>query len=134
MSPTRFYVQNGAYEQFLARFTEVLKNIKVGDGLEKGTDMGPLAHERRVPAMSTFVDDALKHGGKVVLSGDAPDRKGLLLQPDRGHRAPDNAMLMTEEPFGPLAPVVRFTDTDEVLRDAPTACRSACLRMCSPTR
>ena len=68
VSPTRFYVQNGAYEQFLARFTEVLKNIKVGDGLEKGTDMGPLAHERRVPAMSTFVDDALKHGGRWCLA------------------------------------------------------------------
>jgi len=118
VSPTRFYVQNGAYEQFLARFTEVLKNIKVGDGLEKGTDMGPLAHERRVPAMSTFVDDALKHGGKVVLGGDAPDRKGYFFSPTVVTELPDNAMLMTEEPFGPLAPVVRFTDTDEVLRRA----------------
>ena len=50
------YVQNGAYEQFLARFTDVLKNVKVGDGLEAGTDMGPLAHERRVPAMAAFVE------------------------------------------------------------------------------
>ena len=56
VSPTRFYVQNGAYEQFLARFTDVLKNVKVGDGLEAGTDMGPLAHERRVPAMAAFVE------------------------------------------------------------------------------
>ena len=118
VSPTRFYVQNGAYEQFLARFSEVLKNIKVGDGLEAGTDMGPLAHERRVPAMSAFIDDAKKHGGKVVVGGGPLDRKGFFFAPTVVTEVPDNSMLMTEEPFGPVAPVVRFTDTDEVLRRA----------------
>jgi succinate-semialdehyde dehydrogenase/glutarate-semialdehyde dehydrogenase len=118
VSPTRFYVQNGAYEQFLARFSEVLKNIKVGDGLEDGTDMGPLAHERRVPAMSAFIDDAKKHGGKVVVGGGPLDRKGFFFAPTVVTDLPDNSMLMTEEPFGPVAPVVRFTDTDEVLRRA----------------
>ena len=118
VSPTRFYVQNGAYEQFLARFSEVLKNIKVGDGLEDGTDMGPLAHERRVPAMSAFIDDAKKHGGKVVVGGGPLDRKGFFFAPTVVTDLPDNSMLMTEEPFGPVAPVVRFTDTDEVLKRA----------------
>ena len=118
VSPTRFYVQNGAYEQFLARFTDVLKNIKVGDGLEAGTDMGPLAHERRVPAMSAFIDDAKKHGGKVVVGGGPLDRKGFFFAPTVVTDLPDNSMLMTEEPFGPVAPVVRFTDTDEVLARA----------------
>ena len=118
VSPTRFYVQNGAYEQFLARFTDVLKNVKVGDGLEAGTDMGPLAHERRVPAMAAFVEDAQKHGGKVVVGGGALDRKGFFFAPTVVSDLPDNAMLMTEEPFGPVAPVVRFSDTDEVLKRA----------------
>ena len=118
VSPTRFYVQNGAYEQFLARFSEVLKNIKVGDGLETGTDMGPLAHERRVPAMTAFIDDAKKHGGKVVVGGGPLDRKGFFFAPTVVTELPDDSMLMTEEPFGPVAPVVRFTDTDEVLRRA----------------
>lgn len=118
VSPTRFYVQDGAYEQFLARFSEVLKNIKVGDGLEAGTEMGPLAHERRVPAMSAFIDDAKKHGAKVVVGGGPLDRKGFFFAPTVVTELPDNAMLMTEEPFGPVAPVVRFKDTDEVLRRA----------------
>ncbi len=118
VSPTRFYVQNGAYEQFLARFSEVLKNIKVGDGLEAGTDMGPLAHERRVPAMSAFIDAAKKHGGKGVVGGGPLDRKGFFFAPTVVTDLPDNSMLMTEEPFGPVAPVVRFTDTDEVLKRA----------------
>ena len=120
VSPTRFYVQNGAYEQFLARFTDVLKNVKVGDGLEAGTDMGPLAHERRVPAMAAFVEDAQKHGGKhggkVVVGGGALE--GFFFAPTVVTDLPDNAMLMTEEPFGPVAPVVRFSDTDEVLKRA----------------
>ena len=118
VSPTRFYVQEGAYEQFLARFTEVLKGIKVGDGLEEGTQMGPLAHERRVPAMSKFVEDAKKHGGKIALGGEPLDRKGFFFSPTVVTDLPDDSMLMTEEPFGPVAPVVRFKDTDEVLRRA----------------
>ncbi|MBO9353134.1 aldehyde dehydrogenase family protein [Bordetella petrii] len=118
VSPTRFYVQEGAYEQFLARFTEVLKGVKVGDGLEDGTQMGPLAHERRVPTMTKFVEDAKKHGGKIALGGEPLDRKGFFFSPTVVTDLPDDSMLMTEEPFGPLAPVVRFKDTDEVLRRA----------------
>lgn len=118
VSPTRFYVQKGAYEQFLAKFTEVLKGIKVGDGLEAGVEMGPLAHERRVPAMAKFVEDARKHGGKIVLGGDAPSGKGFFFSPTVVTDIPDDSMLMTEEPFGPVAPVVRFDDTDEVLKRA----------------
>lgn len=118
VSPTRFYVQNGAYEQFLARFIDVLEHIKVGDGLEADTDMGPLAHERRVSAMSAFIDDAKQHGGKVVAGGGPLDRKGFFFAPTVVTDLPDHAMLMTEEPFGPVAPVVRFSDTDEVLKRA----------------
>jgi len=118
VSPTRFYVQEGAYEQFLARFTEVLKGIKVGDGLEEGTQMGPLAHERRVPTMTKFVEDAKKHGGKIALGGEPLGRKGFFFSPTVVTDLPDDSMLMTEEPFGPVAPVVRFKDTDEVLRRA----------------
>lgn len=118
VSPTRFYVQNGAYDQFLSKFTDVLKHIKVGNGLDEGVEMGPLAHERRVPTMKKFVDDALMHGGKVIIGGEAPDRKGFFFSPTVITDIPDHAMLMTEEPFGPVAPVVRFTDTDEVLSRA----------------
>jgi succinate-semialdehyde dehydrogenase/glutarate-semialdehyde dehydrogenase len=118
VSPTRFYVQTGAYEKFLARFTDVLKNIKVGDGLEAGTEMGPLAHERRVPSMSRFVEDARQKGAKIVLGGEPLDRAGHFFAPTVVTDLPEDSMLMTEEPFGPLAPVVRFTDADEVIKRA----------------
>jgi succinate-semialdehyde dehydrogenase/glutarate-semialdehyde dehydrogenase len=118
VSPTRFYVQKGAYDKFLSRFTDVLKNIKVGNGLEAGTEMGPLAHERRVPTMSRFVEDALEKGAKVVLGGAPIERAGHFFAPTVITDLPEDAMLMTEEPFGPLAPVVPFSDTDEVIKRA----------------
>jgi succinate-semialdehyde dehydrogenase/glutarate-semialdehyde dehydrogenase len=118
VSPTRFYVQEKAYEQFLARFTEVLRGIKVGNGLESGVEMGPLAHERRVSAMTQFVDDAKKRGGKVALGGEVLAGPGYFFSPTVLTDVPDDSMVMSEEPFGPLAPVVRFKDTEEVLKRA----------------
>src|SRR5690606_33587486 len=67
VSPIRFYVQQKAYDRFLETFVETLRSIKVGDGLESDTEMGPLAHERRVPTMSRFVEDSVARGGKVLL-------------------------------------------------------------------
>lgn len=118
VSPTRFYVQNGAYEPFLAHFTEVLKNIKVGNGLEVGTEMGPLAHNRRMPAMIKFIDDAKQHGGKIVLGGEPLDRAGFFFSPTVITEASAASLVMREEPFGPVASVVRFSDIEDVLRQA----------------
>lgn len=118
VSPTRFYVQEGVYDEFLKTFVDTLASVKVGDGLDPDTQMGPLAHERRVPAMVQFVDDAIKLGGKVILGGEAPQRTGHFYSPTVVTDLPENSMLMTEEPFGPIAPVVRFTDTDEVIKRA----------------
>jgi len=71
VSPTRFYIQTKAYDKFLAAFTDTLSKIKMGDGLAEGTEMGPLSHERRVPAISRFVEDARERGGNVILGGEA---------------------------------------------------------------
>src|SRR5579859_6691875 len=66
ISPTRFYVQEKGYSKFVARFTEYAKSLKMGDGLEKGITLGPLANPRRLDAMESFVNDAKDRGGKVV--------------------------------------------------------------------
>src|SRR5439155_489114 len=63
ISPTRFYVQEDAYKKFLARFTDYAKAVKLGDGLEKGVTMGPMANARRIDAMESFVADARSRGG-----------------------------------------------------------------------
>lgn len=118
VSPTRFYVQKKAYDQFLAAFTDTLSKIKVGDGLSEGVEMGPLAHERRVPAMGRFVEDARNRGAKVLLGGEPISGQGFFFPPTVITDLPDDSMLMTQEPFGPVAPVVSFDSIDEVITRA----------------
>jgi len=118
VSPTRFYVQKKAYDRFVAKFTDVLSKIKVGDGLAEGTEMGPLAHERRIPAISRFVEDARERGGKVILGGEPISGTGFFFPPTVITGLPEDALLMREEPFGPVAPVVSFDDANEVIRRA----------------
>ena len=118
VSPTRFYVHKKVYDNFLAKFTDVLKNVKVGNGMDAGVEMGPLAHERRIPAISRFVEDARKRGATVVLGGEPTGGKGFFFPPTVITGLKDDSLLMTEEPFGPIAPVVPFSDIDEVLERA----------------
>ncbi|WP_296559591.1 NAD-dependent succinate-semialdehyde dehydrogenase [Pigmentiphaga sp.] len=118
ISPTRFYVQEKAYDKFVARFADTIASIKVGDGLGKGVEMGPLAHERRLMAMETFLDDASQRGGRIVTGGSRMGEKGNFFSPAVVTDIPDDSKLMTEEPFGPIAPVTRFKTTEEVLKRA----------------
>jgi succinate-semialdehyde dehydrogenase/glutarate-semialdehyde dehydrogenase len=118
ISPTRFYVQEQSYPKFLARFTEYAKGLKLGDGLEKGTSMGPLANPRRLDAMESFVNDAKDRGGKIVTGGSRQGNQGFFFQPTVITDVPDDSKIMTEEPFGPLAPIVPFKTFDEVVERA----------------
>jgi len=118
ISPTRFYVQEPVYSRFLARFTEYAKSLKLGDGLEKGVTMGPLANSRRIDAMDMFVNDAKDRGGKIVTGGQRRGNQGYFYEPTVITDLPDDCMLMTQEPFGPLAPVVAFKTFDEVVERA----------------
>jgi succinate-semialdehyde dehydrogenase / glutarate-semialdehyde dehydrogenase len=118
ISPTRFYVQEQVYDRFLARFTEYAKGLKLGDGLEKGVTMGPLANARRIDAMESFVRDAKDRGGKIVTGGERHGNQGYFFEPTVITEVPDDSKIMTQEPFGPLAPVVRFKTLDEVVERA----------------
>ena len=118
ISPTRFYVQEPVYDRFLARFTEYAKAIKLGDGLEKESTMGPLANARRLDAMESFVQDAQSRGGKVVTGGKRHGDQGFFYEPTVITGVPDDSKIMTEEPFGPLAPIVTFKSFDEVVERA----------------
>ncbi len=118
ISPTRFYVHEKNYPKFLARFTEYAKGLKLGDGLEKGITMGPLANPRRLDAMDSFVKDAKDRGGKVVTGGERQGNQGFFFQPTIVTNVPDDSKIMTEEPFGPVAPIVTFKTVDEVIERA----------------
>ena len=118
VSPNRFYVQTRFFDRFMARFIEKAGKIKVGPGLEPDTKMGPLAHERRVPAMVEFVEDATARGGRVELGGSRIGGRGNFFQPTVITNPPDDSKVMTLEPFGPIAPCVPFTDLDDAIRRA----------------
>jgi succinate-semialdehyde dehydrogenase/glutarate-semialdehyde dehydrogenase len=118
VSPTRFYVQEQVYDRFVKRFTDYAKAIKLGDGLDKDTTMGPLANPRRLDAMEAIVNDAKNRGGKVQAGGKRHGNQGFFFEPTVITDLPDDSKLMTEEPFGPIAPIVPFKTFDEVVERA----------------
>ncbi len=118
ISPTRFYVQEDVYPRFLKRFTEYANGIKVGDGMEKGITMGPMANARRIEAMEGFVNDAKSRGGKIATGGKRHGNQGYFYEPTVITEVPDDSKIMTQEPFGPVAPVVSFKTFDEVVERA----------------
>lgn len=118
ISPTRFYIHEDIYQPFKDEFITILDGIKVGNGLESETEMGPLAHERRLGVMDRFVEDAVNRGAKIALGGKRLSDTGFFYAPTVITDVAEDAMLMTEEPFGPIAPLTRFSTTEEVLKRA----------------
>jgi succinate-semialdehyde dehydrogenase / glutarate-semialdehyde dehydrogenase len=118
ISPTRFYVQENSYNKFAARFTEKAKGLKLGDGLDKDTRMGPLANARRLDAMNTIVADCQSRGGKLATGGKRHGNQGYFFEPTVVTDLPDDSKIMTQEPFGPVAPIIPFKTFDEVVARA----------------
>jgi succinate-semialdehyde dehydrogenase/glutarate-semialdehyde dehydrogenase len=118
VSPTRFYIQSAVYERFVARFIERTKAIQVGDGLKPETRMGPLAHARRLPSMQRFIDDAQARGARIQTGGERIGETGSFFAPTVLTDIADDSLVMTTEPFGPIAPCVPFKELDEVLARA----------------
>jgi len=115
VSPTRFFVHDTVYDNFVGKFIDIAKNTKVGDGLAADTRMGPLANPRRVNAIEAFVADAQDKGAKVEAGGNRIGNQGNFFEPTVLTNVPENARIMTEEPFGPVAVMLRFKETDDVL-------------------
>jgi succinate-semialdehyde dehydrogenase/glutarate-semialdehyde dehydrogenase len=118
VSPTRFFVHDKVYDKFVGQFIDIAKNTKVGDGLEADTKMGPLANPRRINAIEGFIADAQDKGAKVAAGGKRIGNQGNFFQPTVLTDVPENARIMNEEPFGPVAVMLRFKDTDDVLARA----------------
>ncbi|HXF53023.1 MAG TPA: NAD-dependent succinate-semialdehyde dehydrogenase [Hyphomicrobiaceae bacterium] len=118
ISPTRFFVHEKVYDSFVAKFTDIAKNLKVGDGLEPTSKMGPLANARRINAIEAFVHDAQEKGAKIATGGKRIGNQGNFYEPTVLTDVPESARIMNEEPFGPVAVMLRFKDTDEVLTRA----------------
>jgi succinate-semialdehyde dehydrogenase/glutarate-semialdehyde dehydrogenase len=118
VSPTRFLVQSGVYNKFIDRFVEGAKAVKVGNGLDKDTRMGPLANPRRVSAIEEMVQDAQGKGAKLATGGHRIGNKGYFFEPTVVTDVPRDARAMNEEPFGPLALISPFTKFEEAAEEA----------------
>jgi len=118
VSPTRFFVHEAIYERFAQGFAERAKKMPVGNGLDAGVRMGPLAHDRRRPAVAALIDEAVTQGARALAGGHALPGKGYFYAPTVLADVPDTARIMNEEPFGPVAVLQPFREFDEVIRQA----------------
>jgi len=118
VSPTRFLVQERIYDQFVASFTTHAKSLKVGDGLDASTNMGPMANERRVPQMETLIADARAKGAEITTGGNRIGNKGYFFEPTVIAGATLDMRAMNEEPFGPVALMRPFKSFDDVVTEA----------------
>ena len=118
VSPTRFYLHDKIYDRFVAGFTARAKALRVGDGSSDSTQMGPLAHPRRLAAMETLLADAQTRGARMQTGGARLGHKGYFWEPTVLSDVPNSARIMNEEPFGPVALLNRFSKFDEVIEQA----------------
>jgi succinate-semialdehyde dehydrogenase/glutarate-semialdehyde dehydrogenase len=118
ISPTRFLIQKKVYDSFVEKFISASNNVKVGDGLEAGTNMGPLAHDRRLQAIEGFVSDAVDKGAEIQTGGDRVGDKGYFFAPTILTHASQKARVMNDEPFGPVSVMIPFSEFDEAVAEA----------------
>ncbi|WP_293859739.1 NAD-dependent succinate-semialdehyde dehydrogenase [uncultured Alsobacter sp.] len=117
-SPTRFFVMEDLYERFTSAFVEKAKSIRIGDGLDPATQMGPVANHRRIEALEAMVADGRARGAKVLTGGERVGNRGYFFPVTVLAQAPDDCMAMTVEPFGPLAIINPVRSLEEAIEKA----------------
>ena len=119
-SPTRFLIEDPVYDRFVSGFLAHAAAIRTGDGLADGVQMGPLVSMRQMHTMMRLVEDARSRGATVSLGGRCieAEQGGFFFEPTVIERVPDDAQVQHEEPFGPIAIMIRVQDVDEAVRRA----------------
>ncbi len=117
---SRFYVQEAVAERFTQRFVEVTQSLRIGDGRDPQTDIGPLANGRRLAAAEALVADALARGATLRYGGKRPPqfKRGFFFEPTVLSGVNPSMKIMREEPFCPIAPITTFTELDDALAQA----------------
>ncbi|MDP6895457.1 MAG: NAD-dependent succinate-semialdehyde dehydrogenase [Rhodospirillales bacterium] len=118
VSPTRFLVQENAAEKFIDGFVAAMESATIGNGLDPETEMGPLANERRIPAMEAMIADAKSKGADVITGGERIGNQGYFFQPTVLRNVSPNTTAMNDEPFGPMALINTFKTYDEAVHEA----------------
>lgn len=118
ISSTRFLIQREIYDEFVGHFVSATQALKVGDGMQPGTQVGPLANPRQIAKMEALVADAVARGAKVLAGGKRISGDGYFFEPTVLADVPMDARVMHEEPFGPIAVLMRFDQLQDGLAEA----------------
>ena len=120
ISPNRFYIQENKKEEFVNLFVEKTKKLKIGNGMDPDTQLGPLTTKKRLNEVEDLVEKTKQEGAKVLLGGKRPSgfNKGYFYEPTIFDDVKDDFTIMKIEPFGPLVPMLSFKTFDEVVERA----------------
>ena len=120
ISPNRFYIQENKKDEFLGAFMDRAKKLKIGNGMDEGTILGPLTTAKRLEEIEKLVETTKNEGADVLMGGKRPSgfNKGYFYEPTVFDNVKDDFTIMREEPFGPLVPVLTFKTFDEVIERA----------------
>ena len=118
ISSTRFLIQREAYAEFVEHFVAATEALKIGDGMDPQTQVGPLANPRQLAKMEQLIADAVEKGARVLAGGEALPGAGYFFQPTVLADVPMNARIMHEEPFGPIAILMPFDELSDGLQEA----------------
>ncbi len=120
ISPNRFYIHENKKEEFTKQIVEKTKKLKIGNGMNNDTILGPLTTKKRLNELEALVEKTKKEGATVLCGGKRPPsfNKGYFYEPTIFDNIKDNFSIMKEEPFGPIIPLLTFKDFDEVIKRA----------------
>jgi succinate-semialdehyde dehydrogenase/glutarate-semialdehyde dehydrogenase len=114
----RFYVQDAVYEEFVGKYTEQVRRLEVGNGMNQGVTIGPLINQQAIEKVEMLIADAVAKGASVVTGGHKHALGGTFFQPTVLANATKDMALSQEEIFGPVAPIFRFSTEEEVIKMA----------------
>ncbi|HZY90952.1 MAG TPA: aldehyde dehydrogenase family protein, partial [Gemmataceae bacterium] len=120
IAPSRFYVHKDVQKKFTEATVEFARQLKLGNGLDAGVEIGPMFEKRAMDQTVGLVEDAQKCGAKVLTGGKRSERfaKGYFFEPTVLTNVPERAKMLTEEPFAPVMPLLDFSKLDDVIRAA----------------
>ncbi len=133
ISPNRFYIQEKKKDEFINSFINKAKKLKIGNGMDKDVQLGPLTTEKRLKEVEQLVETTKKEGAKVLMGGKRPSgfNKGFFYEPTVFDNVKDNFTIMKEEPFGPLVPMLSFKSFDEVIERSNNNDLGLCSYICT---
>jgi acyl-CoA reductase-like NAD-dependent aldehyde dehydrogenase len=118
MAIKRLYVHERIYEPMCAALTEIARSVKVGDGFDPEVKIGPLQNKMQYEHVLAILEDTKRHGARILAGGHALDRPGYFVAPTIVAGITEGTRLVDEEPFGPILPILRYTDIEDAIRRA----------------